>query len=87
MPLPLVPIAVIAGAYALARNVHVSAVDQRVEDRLDDVGEGLYGHRDPNGQQINTSYRWKRTIRLGANGPGIEVDAAALGRLKFRKVD
>lgn len=86
MPIPLVPMAMIAGAYALARKVQISAVDMRVEDRLDDIAEGLSAHRDPDGGQINAAYRWKRTVRFGATGPGFEIDTAALGRLKIRKV-
>ncbi|KAB7614713.1 hypothetical protein F9L33_08790 [Amylibacter sp. SFDW26] len=87
MALPIIPLAVVAGAVALARNVHISPVDQRVEDRLDDVGEGFSVHRDKAGQQLNSSYRWKRTVRFGKNGQGYEIDASALGRIKFKKVN
>lgn len=86
MPLPIIPIAVVAGAVAIARNVEISPVDQRVEDRLDDLGEGLRAHRDPQGNQVNAAYRWKRTIRWGKSGPAIQVDASALGRIKFARV-
>ena len=86
MALPIIPIAVVVGAVAIARNVRVSPVDQRVQDRLDDVSEGLSAHRDPDGKQINAAYRWKRTIRWGQKGPAIEVDASALGRIKFARV-
>ena len=37
MALPVVPIALAAGAFALARNVHIAPVDQRVEDGFDDI--------------------------------------------------
>lgn len=87
MALPIIPLAVVAGAVALARNISISAVDQRVEDRLDDVCEGFSAHRDPSGQQINSSYRWKRIVRFGKTGQGIEIDASALGRIKFKKVN
>lgn len=86
MALPVVPIALAAGAFALARNVKISVVDQRVEDRLDDLAEGVSVHRDTTGQQINGAYRYKRTIRWGDNGPGLEVDASFLGRLKLRRL-
>jgi len=87
MAFPIIPLAVVAGAVALARNVTISAVDQRIEDRLDDLGEGFAAHRDPSGEQINGSYRWKRVVRFGKTGRGVEIDAAALGRIKFRKVN
>jgi hypothetical protein len=87
MALPIIPIAVVAGAVALARNIHVSPVDIRDEDRLDAVSEGFSAHRDPSGQQMNGAYRWKRVIRFGKTGQGVEIDASALGRIKFKKVN
>jgi hypothetical protein len=87
MALPVIPIALAAGAFALARNVSISPVDQRVEDRLDDVREGLSAHRDPDGNQVNAAYRWKRVVRFGKSGRGVEIDASALGRLRFARVD
>jgi len=86
MALPIIPIALAAGVVALARNVSVSAVDQRIEDRLDDVSEGLFAHRDRDGTQLNAAYRWKRVVRFGKSGPGVEIDASALGRLRFSRV-
>jgi len=86
MALPIIPLAIVAGAVALARNIHVSPVVQSVEDSLDMVSEGVSGHRDPAGQQINGSYRWKRTVRFGSRGQAMEIDMSALGRLRFRKV-
>jgi hypothetical protein len=86
MALPVIPIALAAGAFALARNVSVSPVDQRVEDRLDEVREGLSAHRDHDGRQVNAAYRWKRVVRFGKSGAGFEIDASALGRLRFTKV-
>lgn len=87
MALPIIPLALVAGAVALARNVQISPVVQTVEDSLDLVPEGMAARRDPQGRQINGSYRWKRTIRLGNSGKGVEIDASALGRIKFRKVE
>lgn len=87
MALPLVPIALVASAVALARNVHISPVVQSVEDSLDTVEEGLSVHKDPSGEQLNAAYRWKRTVQLGLKGPAFEVDVSALGRLKFKKVN
>ena len=86
MALPIIPLVIVAGAVALARNIQVSPVVQSVEDSLDMVPEGVAGHRDRSGQQINGSYRWKRTVRFGSQGKGIEIDMSALGRIKFRKI-
>ena len=86
MALPIIPLALVAGAIALARNVQISPIVQSVEDSLDLVSEGMAARRDPTGQQINGSYRWKRTVRFGKTSAGMEIDASALGRIKFRKI-
>ncbi len=87
MALPIIPLALVAGAVALARNVQISPIVQSVEDSLDLVPEGMAARRDKAGQQINGSYRWKRIVRFGTSGTALEIDASALGRIKFRKVD
>ena len=92
MPLPLAPIAGIAvrygavaiATYALTRKVDRAPRDQRSEDAMDDVAEGVGLRRE--GEQVNGSGRLKRTIRLGSQGPGVEIDATALGRIRFRRV-
>lgn len=86
MAFPLIPLALVAGAVALARNVQVLPVMQPVEDSLDMVAEGFAAHRDAAGQQINSSYRWKRVVRFRRSGRGVEIDASAIGRIKFRKL-
>ncbi len=86
MALPIIPLALVAGAVALARNVQVMPVVQSVEDSLDMVPEGISAGKNKSGQQINGSYRWKRIVRLGKTGAGLEIDASALGRIKLRKV-
>ncbi|MEM0978462.1 MAG: hypothetical protein AAGJ34_13080 [Pseudomonadota bacterium] len=86
MALPLVPIAVAAGAVALASQIRVQPVIQDVEDALDTVEEGTSLRRDPDGGQINGAHRFKRVIRFGATGPGLEVDATVLARVKLRRV-
>jgi hypothetical protein len=35
--------------------------------------------------QLNATARWRRNIRLGPNGPGMEIDLSAIGRLRIRK--
>jgi hypothetical protein len=94
MALPLAPVAVVAlrygtvalAAYAISRRMERSSTSQASEDALDRVDEGLAGHRPRDRQQVNAQARWRRTIRLGRAGPGLEIDATALGRIKFRKV-
>lgn len=87
MAVPIIPVAAaVIGAVALARNIQVSPVDQRVEDCLDDMAEGVSIYRDPSSRQINGSTRWKRIIRFGKAGLGFEIDASAFGRIKMRKV-
>ena len=51
---------------------------------LDDVEEGLTLRRDAG--QVSTTSHFHRVIRVGANGPGIEIDLTTLGRLRVRKV-
>ncbi len=92
MPLPLAPIAgfalrygaVAVAAYAVSRHVDRGFRDQRAEDALDDLNEGLSLNRD--GDQANVSGRYRRIIRIGDNGPGIEVDISGFGRVKLRRV-
>lgn len=92
MPLPIAPIAGLAfrygavalATYAISRNLPATPRDQRAEDAMDDVSEGLSLGKDE--EQVNGSARFKRTIRLGSSGPGLEIDATALTRIKFKKV-
>jgi len=94
MPLPLAPIAGIAlrygavavATYAVARRVSIQKAhyDQRGEDAMDSVNEGMSVRRDP--EQVNGATRFRRVVRVGTDGPGIEIDVTALGRIRFRKV-
>lgn len=91
MALPLVPTAIVAARYA-AVGLAVYAAwrasaparrDQRTEDALDDLPEGTTLHRDADATRA--TMRLRRTIRLGDSGPGLEIDLAALGRLRLRR--
>ena len=92
MPLPLAPIAGIAlrygtvalATYAVTRKVSRGRRDQRAEDALDDLEDGLSMRRDAG--QANTTARIRRKIRLGNDGPGVEIDITALGRIIIRKL-
>jgi len=92
MALPLAPIAGVAlrygavalAAYAVARQTERGRRDQRAEDAMDEVPEGVTLRRD--GAQGNATGRFRRVVRLGASGPGVEIDATALGRIQVRRV-
>ena len=92
MPLPLAPVAGIALrygavaliAYSAARRIEKAPRDIRAEEAMDDVNEGMAMRRD-NGQG-NATARWRRIVRLGRNGPGLEIDVTNLTRVRYRKV-
>lgn len=92
MALPLAPIAGLAlrygavavATYALTRTVGRGRRDQRAEDAFDEVHDGVTLRRD--GGQTNATGRFRRVIRIGATGPGIEIDATAMGRVRFRNI-
>lgn len=94
MPVPLAPIAATAArygalalaGYVIARQLERGRTDQRAEDALDDLPEGMSAHRPRDRQQWNLAGRMRRVVRLGENGPGVEIDASLLGRIRFRKV-
>ena len=98
MPLPLAPLlplalrlGVVATAgyavrrWALARS-NPGRTDQRAEDALDDLGEGLSLHRPSDraeDQQTNASARMRRVIRF--RGKVYELDAGLMARLRLRE--
>jgi cytochrome oxidase assembly protein ShyY1 len=92
MPLPLVPIAVYAASagtvalatWKLARKIERGRRDQRAEDALDEVDEGVTVRREA--EQANGTARFRRVIRFGEAGTAIEIDAAVLGRITIKKV-
>ncbi len=94
MALPLAPIAGVAlrygavalAAYVVTRGIHRGRVDQRAEDAMDEVAEGLSAHRPADREQFNGAARFRRVIRVGTTGPGVEIDITALGRMKLRRV-
>lgn len=100
MPLPLAPLipivlrlgAVAAAGLAVRRFVtarsHPGRTDQRAEDALDDLGEGLALHRPKDrteDAQTNATARLRRTIRF--RGQTYELDAGLLARLRLRKTE
>ena len=93
MPLPLAPIAGLAiryglvavAAYGVHRALRAGRCDQRAEDAMDALDEGVAVHRPKDRSQTNAAARFRRVIRMG-DGFGIEIDAAAFGRFRIRKV-
>lgn len=94
MPLPiaLAPIASLAlrygavalASYAVARQIETGRRCQHAEDAHDRLDEGVTLRRAPG--QANTTARFRRVLRLGEAGPGLEIDASALGRLRIKRV-
>lgn len=100
MPLPLaplIPIVVRLGlvattTYALSRLARSASfpgrTDQRAEDALDELGEGLSVHRPSDrkeDRQTNASIRVRRLIRF--RGRSWEIDAGAMGRFRLRATE
>jgi hypothetical protein len=92
MALPLAPIAGLAlrygavalTAYAIARMAERGHRDQRAEDAMDDLPEGVRLHREAD--RVGGAGRFVRTVRFGGVGPGVEIDATAITRIRFRRV-
>ena len=94
MPLPLAPLAVIAirygavalAGYGLSRVIHPGRTSQQAEDAMDDTPEGFTAHGLKDADQVNATARFRRVIRLHPRGPGVEIDATTLTRLRIRRV-
>jgi hypothetical protein len=78
-------VAAVALYAARARSQPKEAEHEHV---LDDLPEGVSArpHRAEDEGGMHGAGRFRRTIRLGPNGPGVEFDAAALGRLRLRRI-
>lgn len=55
---------------------------------LDEVDEGLETDfsRSSDQTRMGAALRFKRGVRLGANGPGVEIDVTGLTRLRLRRL-
>lgn len=92
MPLPALALTASAlriglvayAGYSLYRQIGRAPADFRAEAAMDDLQEGMALRK--GNDAVNGSYRWKRTIRLGENGPGLELDASLLGRFRVRRL-
>jgi hypothetical protein len=100
MPLPLaplIPLAVRLGlvattTFALTRLVrsatHPGRTDQRAEDALDELGEGITLHRPADraeDRQTNATARVRRVIRF--RGQSYEIDAGMMARFRLRATE
>lgn len=97
MPLPLAPLipvvirfgVVATTTFALTRLVaatHPGRTDQRAEDALDELGEGLSLHRPADraeDRQTNASARLRRIVRF--RGRAYELDAGLMARFRLRE--
>ena len=96
MPAPIAPIvwtaarigAVAAIAYYTGRASKQAPKHVWRERALDDTPEGLdlTHQREADEANAHGSARFKRTVRFGASGPGVEIDATALTRIRLRRV-
>jgi hypothetical protein len=95
-PLAIPPIAWTAlrlgamAAVALYASRHRASQPKHAEHEhvLDTLHEGLAAapHAAEAERAFHGSGRLRRVIRLGPGGPGVEIDAAALGRFRVRRV-
>ena len=66
--------------------MHPGRTDQRAEDALDELGEGLSLHQPADrveDRQTNASARVRRVIRF--RGRAWEIDAGLMARLRLRE--
>jgi hypothetical protein len=93
MALPLAPILLkygamavvaVAARQALRRATRQGRTDQRAEDSLDDLPEGLTAHVPRDRDQRNATLRTRRVIRIG--GHSYELDAGLIARWRLRKL-
>ena len=91
MAIPFTPVAaaalrygaVAALAYAAARRAGPRRIDPAAEAAMDDMQEGLHMGHAPG--QMTATGRWRRVLRVGHAGPGMEIDLAGLARLRLRR--
>jgi hypothetical protein len=96
-PIALSPLAWTALRYGALTALALYAARSRVsqpkdalhEHMLDALPEGMVArpHRAEGESALHGHGRVRRVVRLGRGGPGVEIEAAALGRFRFRRVD
>lgn len=78
--------AVAAAAWWAVRRIPPGRIDQKWEDALDGVDEGLTATAPADRPQVNLGGRLRRVLRVGDTGPGLEIDVTALARFRMRRV-
>ena len=81
-------IAALAAMAAYASRQRASEPKDTVREQvLDTLPEGLtaHSHRAEAERALHAAGRFRRTLRLGPAGAGIEIEAAGLGRLRMRR--
>lgn len=96
-PIALSPLAWTALRLGAVAAVSLYAARSRVSDPkdphhetvLDGLPEGheFHTHKAEAENGMHGRSRFRRVIRFGPTGPAVEIDAAALGRVRFRRVD
>lgn len=81
--------AVAALALIAARSRASQPKDARHDVVLDDLPEGIRAarHRAEAESALHGDGRLRRVFRLHPGGPGLEIEAAGLARLRMRRVD
>ncbi len=85
----VIRIGAVAAVGAIAARKRAShPKDPHQEVVLDDLPEGVSArtHSAEAERTLHGHGRLKRTFRFGVGGPGVEIDASGLGRLRFRRV-
>ena len=80
--------AVAAVAWYAARRRKPAGLREVWRERvLDEVEYGVETDfsRTTDETYLGASGKWRRTVRLGTNGPGIEIDATGLTRIRLRR--
>jgi len=74
--------------YAVARARGDRPRPAHEEQAFDDVAHGVSvdASRDTDRSRADLRAGWRGALRLGPGGPGVEVDASALARLRLRRV-
>ncbi|NKX44888.1 hypothetical protein [Roseicyclus persicicus] len=91
MAIPFTPIAaaalrygvVAALAYAAARRARPQRIHPEAEAAMELMPQGVTVGHAPG--QMNATGRVTRRLRLGPQGPGMEIDLSALARLRVRR--
>jgi hypothetical protein len=75
--------AVASIAYAAAHRARPRRIDPAAETALEALPEGVKLGHAPG--QMNATARWRRALRMGAQGPGMEIDLSGIARLRLRR--